>query len=380
MTTESSYSKSDVLLTAEASPKTVELEAVEVLPYAEEEGEDSSFSKKRKPKKKQIKNIKAESFSTKLESAVEPEAVDAEPIVEGEKDSGFSTKRKPKKTQDHDVAGHEYSMTIEQQVELKPSIKEEIDIEPEVTVETEWITIESGVVAKPRKTSIKTITEEAQSSDSVTNKQSPDETKTVETELITIESGISAKPRMKSIKKTSAVEPETVDAEPIVQDEDDSGLSTKRKPKKTQVQDVAGHSMTTEQPVERKLPIKEEIDIEPEVIVETEQITIKSGVVAKPRKKSIRKIAEEAPSGISIPSDETRTVETEAITIESGFVAKPRKMSIKKNVEQSESISIEEETTIVTPKKSKKESSKSDQSQESPVVTVLKRIPSSKLL
>ena len=194
MKTESSESKSDLSFTLETISKD-ELEAVEVLPYVEEEGEDSNFSAKREPKKKQIKKIKDKSFSTKFKSAVGPETVDAEPIMQEEEDSDFSNKRKPKKTQVQDIASHS-------EVKLKPSIEEEIVIEQDVNVKTERITIESGVVAKPRKNSIKTITEEAQSSDFIPSKQSSDETKIVETESITIESGILTKPRKKSIKKT----------------------------------------------------------------------------------------------------------------------------------------------------------------------------------
>ena len=235
METESSYSQSDVLSTDEATPKIVELKAVEVLPCAEEDGEDSSFSTNRKPKKKQIKNIKDESFSTKLESAVEPGTLDAEPIVEKEEDSSFSTKCKPKKTQVHDVASREHSMTIEQ-VELKPSIEEEIDIEPDITFETEQITIESGVVAKPRKKSIKKIAEEAQSGDSTPS----NETRTVETEAITIESGVVAKPRKMSIKKT-ADDRQSGDSIPIKQET--STVTRKKSEKKSSKSDQSEESV-----------------------------------------------------------------------------------------------------------------------------------------
>ena len=306
----------------EATPKTVELEAVEVVPYVEEEGEDSNFSTRRKSKIKQIEDVADEALSIELEAAVESETVDVEPIVEEEEDSNFSMKRKQKKRQVEDVEAAALSMKIEQ--ELEPSLEEEIDIIPlvnkrqiidegdfdftvtssrpgsamgyaelsyplEKIIERQFSVYELEEMATRREiirfdTEIELLDESEVSAtteqeiiDISTSNQEHEQTNVKEIveecelsiqmrEEVTEEAILrkrKAMAREESVVSATATETHSR-SEPIVEEEEDSNFSMKRKQKKAQVGDVEGAalSMKIEQEVERETLIEEEVIIE----------------------------------------------------------------------------------------------------------------------
>ena len=312
--------KSDLLVKLEACSRTVELDGVEVIPYVEEE--DSNFIMKQM--KPQVQDVEAEALSMEVEAAVESETVNVAPIVD---ESKLSIKRKSKKNPIEGVSESFLS------VKVKPSHEQEADdVVPIVEEEDER---DFSIKRKPDIEQVEDIALEWP--------------QLIESPANETESGI-------------------YDAS-IVEEEDEPKVSIKRKPKITPVEDG---------PLElsrlKKLP-----DNETESSINDACIT-KDEVREKGEPIASEFISSTSSKPFGPLSDET-TVQTESITVESGVVAKPRKKSIIKTVEELQSGGsnpFEQVTSTVTRKMSKKNTSKKGQSSESVAASDLKR-KSSKL-
>ena len=147
------------------------------------------------------------------------------------------------------------------------------------------------------------------------------------------ETAVDVSESLLSVKVEPSREHEADDAGPIVKEEDEPKFSIKRKAKINPVEDVAleGPANKTESGINDTLITKDEVASElisstpskpfGSLSNETTLQTIESGVVAKPRKKSIKKTVEEPQSqGGSIPQQATTT----------DISKKPRKEVIKK--------------------------------------------------
>ena len=305
------HPESDLLVPSEVSPKTFGLEGVEVIPYVEKGVNNSSM------KRKQIKP-QVEALSMKVEPKNKLDDVEVVPYVEEEgEDTNFSAKPEPETIRVDDVA--EKPPPIELEIEAETAqvahIVEEIceEYEPKLFIKR-----------KPKKSPFEGVSES-----------------------------------LLSVKVKPSHDQEADDVVPIVEEEDEPDFSIKLKPGIEQVEDIA-----LEWPQLIESPANETESGIYDASISKDEVREKGEPIAS------ELIFSTPPKPFDLLSDgttvqtEPEPVQPESKTIEGGVVAKPRKKSIKKAVEETQSIP-QQATTTDTRKKPKKNVSKKDQSDKS---------------